>query len=96
MGPVESKEGVVDMSGMMSGMTSTSELESKIEDLMVDVLDNGWGVVVVVPGVHGDGLSIVGPDVSKDGVLGDGSLETVEVTAELGLKNDVPKEVSGG
>jgi hypothetical protein len=29
-------------------------------------------------------------------VLGGGSEETAEVTAELGLKNDVPKDISGG
>jgi hypothetical protein len=97
---VVSREGVVDISGTSSGISSISDLESKMDDLRLDtleaVLDNGCGVVVVVPGVHEDGLSTVGPEVSNDGVLGEGRRETVEVTAELGLKKDVPKEVSGG
>jgi hypothetical protein len=48
------------------------------------------------PGNQDDGLRTVGPDVSYDGVQVRRSEEATDVTAELGLKNDVPKDMSGG
>ena len=47
-----------------------------------------------VSGDQEEGLSSVGLDDVIDGILGTSNEEGADVSAVLGLKNDVPKDVS--